>query len=164
MLYSFLSKWKRVRGEGEGASYEVLTVRIAFPSLPFLPFLPSLPFLPFPPFLNSPRPPPNLRTRRLFERADPGPRRNMGTLCVQVVDTILAKLHAQSEQTQSLYSLIRTSPYLVLSELEPVLKTTGQYKALCTLYGNRGEDGKMLEVWAKCVSVLFGWILCLMGC
>ncbi|EIM88955.1 uncharacterized protein STEHIDRAFT_109263 [Stereum hirsutum FP-91666 SS1] len=94
MLAVFLGKWKRVRGEGEGAGFEVLTV----------------------------------------------------------VDTVLAKLHARSEHTPALYALIRTSPYLVLSELEPVFVSTGQYNALCTLYANRGEDGKVLEVWGRLVD------------
>ena len=68
-----------------------------------------------------------------------------------MVDTVLAKLHAQKEETAQLYDLISTSPYLVLDELEPVFKKTGQYNALCTLYLNRGEDQKVLEVWSKYV-------------
>lgn len=41
MLAVFLGKWKRVRGEGEGAGFEVLTVRLSLPVLPSS--LPSTP-------------------------------------------------------------------------------------------------------------------------
>lgn len=67
----------------------------------------------------------------------------------QVVDTVLVKLYAESQETQELYMLIQEPNQVVLLEVEPVLKSTGQYNALCMLYKQQGEDLKLLELWAK---------------
>jgi len=66
----------------------------------------------------------------------------------QVVDTVLVKLYAESQKTQELYTLIQEPNQVVLLEVEPVLKSRGQYKALCMLYEQQGEDLKLLELWA----------------
>lgn len=71
-----------------------------------------------------------------------------------MVDTVLAKIYSEEEKTAELYSLLRSPNCILLSELEPVLIRTGQYNALCILYKERGEDQKLLEVWARCVSFL----------
>ncbi|KAJ7598879.1 hypothetical protein C8J56DRAFT_1157947 [Mycena floridula] len=68
------------------------------------------------------------------------------------VDTVLAKLFAQFEKTKDLYTLIQESNDIVLSELEPVLKKTGQYYALSLLYKQHGEDSKLLEIWSKIID------------
>ncbi|KAI0052121.1 hypothetical protein FA95DRAFT_1602084 [Auriscalpium vulgare] len=69
-----------------------------------------------------------------------------------IVDTVLAKLFARAEKTTDLYGLVNDSNDLELSELEPVLQSTGQYNALCKLYQRRGDDEKLLEVWSKLVD------------
>jgi vacuolar protein sorting-associated protein 3 len=65
------------------------------------------------------------------------------------MDTVLAKIFAESEKTTDLYALIHNSEDISLDEVEPVLKTTGQYNALCMLYRQRGDDLKLLEAWSK---------------
>ncbi|KAK7020572.1 hypothetical protein R3P38DRAFT_2970278 [Favolaschia claudopus] len=69
-----------------------------------------------------------------------------------VVDTVLAKIYAQSEKTRDLYALLQEPHEIVLSEIEPVLKQTGQYNALCMLYKQMGDDEKLLGIWAKLVD------------
>ncbi|KII87677.1 hypothetical protein PLICRDRAFT_54749 [Plicaturopsis crispa FD-325 SS-3] len=69
-----------------------------------------------------------------------------------VVDTVLAKLLSESEKTTDLYNLIQEKNSIVLSEIEPVLKRTGQYNALCMIYRQRGDDEKLLETWSKLVD------------
>ncbi|KAJ7343434.1 hypothetical protein DFH08DRAFT_937969 [Mycena albidolilacea] len=69
-----------------------------------------------------------------------------------VVDTVLAKIYAQAEKTKELYALIQQPHEIVLSEIEPVLKQTGQYNALCMLYKQTGDDENLLQVWAKLVE------------
>ncbi|KAJ7774892.1 hypothetical protein B0H16DRAFT_1508739 [Mycena metata] len=86
------------------------------------------------------------RTRRDIEgkrKADPS---------YPIVDTVLAKIYAQAEKTKELYVLIQEPHSIVLSELEPVLKKTGQYNALCMLYRQAGDDENLLQVWAKLVE------------
>jgi hypothetical protein len=68
---------------------------------------------------------------------------------VQVVDTVLVKLYASLEKTQDLYTLLDEPNHIVLQEVEPVLRRMGQYNALCKLYRERGEEQKLLDVWAK---------------
>ncbi|KAF8212185.1 hypothetical protein K438DRAFT_1957954 [Mycena galopus ATCC 62051] len=69
-----------------------------------------------------------------------------------VVDTVLAKIYAQAEKTKELYALLQDSHEIVLSEIEPVLRQTGQYNALCMLYKQTGDDENLLQVWAKLVE------------
>jgi hypothetical protein len=66
-----------------------------------------------------------------------------------VVDTVIAKLLAEESKTTDLCTLIRGPNHIKLSELEPVLKRTRQFNALCALYEERREDGKLLEAWSK---------------
>jgi len=73
---------------------------------------------------------------------------------VQTVDTVLAKLFARSEKTTDLYALLQEPNDIVLSEVVPVLKETGQYNALCMLYKQRGDDIKLLELWSKFVILI----------
>ncbi|KAJ6547615.1 hypothetical protein B0H19DRAFT_1075416 [Mycena capillaripes] len=69
-----------------------------------------------------------------------------------VVDTVLAKIYAKAEKTKDLYALIQEPHAIVLSEIEPVLKETGQYNALCMLYKQTGDDENLLQVWSKLVE------------
>ncbi|KAG6861142.1 hypothetical protein C0995_003410 [Termitomyces sp. Mi166 len=70
----------------------------------------------------------------------------------QVVDTVLVKLFAELEKTQELYNILLEPHDIVVSEVEPVLKRNGQYNALCMLYRESGDDGKLLDVWSKLVD------------
>ncbi|RDB17168.1 Transforming growth factor-beta receptor-associated protein 1 [Hypsizygus marmoreus] len=69
-----------------------------------------------------------------------------------VVDTVLVKLYANLEKTPELYALLHEPNHVVVSEVESVLKKTGQYNALCILYKDRGDDVKLLDIWAKLVE------------
>ncbi|KAF7294878.1 hypothetical protein MIND_01025700 [Mycena indigotica] len=66
-----------------------------------------------------------------------------------VVDTVLAKIYAQSEKTKELYTLIQEPHSIVLSEVESVFKANGQYNALCMLYQQLGDEERLLQVWSK---------------
>ncbi|KAJ7219323.1 hypothetical protein GGX14DRAFT_591509 [Mycena pura] len=86
------------------------------------------------------------RTRRTVEgkrKADPS---------YQVVDTVLARIYAQAEKTKELYALIQEPHTIVLSELESVLKQTGQYNALCMLHKQAGDDESLLQILAKLIE------------
>lgn len=67
------------------------------------------------------------------------------------MDTVLAKLFAQSEKTTDLYALLQGPNDIVLSEIENILQNSGQYSALCMIYKQRGDDEKLLETWSKYV-------------
>lgn len=69
-----------------------------------------------------------------------------------IVDTVLAKLFARGEKTTDLYALLDESDMIVLPEVEPVLRATGQYSALCKVYSKRGDDAALLEAWSKLVE------------
>jgi hypothetical protein len=71
----------------------------------------------------------------------------------QVVDTVLAKIYAKAEKTKELYALIQEPHAIVLTEMESVLKQTGQYNALCMLYKQTGDDENLLQVWSRYVVV-----------
>ncbi|KAG6819186.1 hypothetical protein H0H93_014532, partial [Arthromyces matolae] len=69
-------------------------------------------------------------------------------LVLEIVDTVLVKLYAQIEKTQELYNLLLEPHNIIISEVEPVLKRNGQYNALCMIYRENGDEGKLLEVWS----------------
>ncbi|OBZ67658.1 Transforming growth factor-beta receptor-associated protein 1 [Grifola frondosa] len=69
-----------------------------------------------------------------------------------ILDTVLAKLHAQANRSADLLALIIGPNNIVLSEIEPVLMQSGRYSALCELYRQCGEDTKLLETWSKLVD------------
>ncbi|KAI9438733.1 hypothetical protein H4582DRAFT_2057353 [Lactarius indigo] len=69
-----------------------------------------------------------------------------------IIDTVLAKLFARGEKTTDLYALLDESDLVVLPEVEPVFRATGQYSALCKMYSKRGDDAALLEVWSKLVE------------
>ncbi|KAF6764428.1 hypothetical protein DFP72DRAFT_871830 [Ephemerocybe angulata] len=71
-----------------------------------------------------------------------------------IIDTVLAKLYARLEKTSDLYDLLLSSNSVVLSEVEDLFKSTGQYNALCILYQKGGDsyDEQLLEVWSKVVE------------
>jgi len=77
-------------------------------------------------------------------------------MCVslQVEDTVLAKLLAQSTNITELHDLLQEANDIVLSEVEPVFRQTGRYRALCMIYQQRREDHKLLDVWSKCIFLL----------
>lgn len=64
---------------------------------------------------------------------------------------MLAKIYAESEKTADLYDLLFSPNYVLLSEVEDVFRTTGQYNALCMMYRRGGAeyDERLLDVWAK---------------
>ncbi|TEB34039.1 hypothetical protein FA13DRAFT_1626310 [Coprinellus micaceus] len=72
----------------------------------------------------------------------------------EIMDTVLAKLYARQEKTSELYDLLLSSNSVVLSEVEDVFKSTGQYNAICIMYQKGGEvnDEKLLEIWSKVVE------------
>jgi hypothetical protein len=72
---------------------------------------------------------------------------------LQIVDTVLAKLFARSERTSDLYALLDESDMVVLPEVEPVFRATGQYNALCKMYSKRGDDVALLEALSKYVPL-----------
>ncbi|KAG5651342.1 hypothetical protein H0H81_009030 [Sphagnurus paluster] len=72
--------------------------------------------------------------------------------CLEVVDTVIAKLYAQHEKTQELYNLFHEPHQISVSEIEPIMKRNGQYNALCMLYTEKGQDTQLLEVWAKLID------------
>ncbi|KAI0000159.1 hypothetical protein BJV74DRAFT_876958 [Russula compacta] len=69
-----------------------------------------------------------------------------------IVDTVLAKLFAQSEKTTDLYALLDESDTIILPEVEPVFRAIGLFGALCKLYSKHGNDAALLEVWSKLVE------------
>ena len=62
---------------------------------------------------------------------------------------MLAKLFARGEKTTDLDALLAESEHIILPEVEPVLRATGLYSALCKVYSKRGHDAELLEVWSK---------------
>ncbi|KAG6896421.1 hypothetical protein C0992_008386 [Termitomyces sp. T32_za158] len=72
-----------------------------------------------------------------------------GGSATQVVDTALVKLYAELEKTQELYNILLEPHNVLISEVEPVLKRNRHYNALCMLYREFGDDGKLLDVWSK---------------
>ena len=68
---------------------------------------------------------------------------------VQIIDTVLVKLMAESEDTQELYSLLESSEDIVVEEVEETLIRTGQYNALLKLYQKRNDVGKLLDIMSK---------------
>ncbi|KDQ09152.1 hypothetical protein BOTBODRAFT_179324 [Botryobasidium botryosum FD-172 SS1] len=67
----------------------------------------------------------------------------------RVVDTVLAKLLADAEDTPELLSLIDSSDYIDVSQLEPLLIQHGQYSALAKIYEKQKEETKLLELWSR---------------
>ena len=65
---------------------------------------------------------------------------------------MLAKILAEEEDTKALYSLIDEQNDIVLSDVEGVLKSNGQYHALCKLYEKAGDQERLLEAWSKYVA------------
>lgn len=65
------------------------------------------------------------------------------------MDTVLAKILAEEGKTADLYTLLQEPNQVVLREIEPVLKRTGKYEALCIIYKSRGDNNKLLDAWAK---------------
>ena len=65
------------------------------------------------------------------------------------MDTVLARLYAESEETTDLLALIDGPNDVVLSEVEPVLVKARRLDALCRLYKSRDEHQKLLEAWSK---------------
>ena len=65
------------------------------------------------------------------------------------MDTVLAKIFAESEDTSALYALIDERNDIVLSDVEEVLKSNGQYYALCKLYEKAGDQEQLLQAWSK---------------
>jgi hypothetical protein len=75
----------------------------------------------------------------------------------KVVDTVLAKLYAQTQKTTELHALLLGDPAhaVVLAEIEGVFRETGQFGALGVVYAQRGAERDVLRVWAKSVCSLF---------
>ena len=91
---------------------------------------------------------------------------------VQVVDTVLAKILAETDSDiRELYTLVDGPNDIVLEEVEETFEKNGQFGALCRLYekANMKElerkggnsklvvgmyEEKLLEAWAKSVASL----------
>ncbi|KAI0641370.1 hypothetical protein C8Q79DRAFT_990403 [Trametes meyenii] len=69
-----------------------------------------------------------------------------------VVDTVLAKLHVNTEKLPELYALIDQPNAIAISEIETVLVGSRHLNALCKLYQQRGDDAKLLDTWSKLVG------------
>lgn len=67
----------------------------------------------------------------------------------EVVDTVLAKLYTTGGETTDLLALIEGPNDIVVEEVENLFAGSHRYDALCKLYRNRGEETKLLNVWAK---------------
>lgn len=66
-----------------------------------------------------------------------------------------AKIFAESEETQELYTLIASSDSINVEEVEETLIRTGQYNALLKIYMKLGRREKLLEIWSKYASFCF---------
>ena len=65
------------------------------------------------------------------------------------MDGALARLYAESGETDALTALVQGSHDIVLAHVEDALSTAGYCKALCALYEQLGEDRKLIEAWSK---------------
>ncbi|PFH45293.1 hypothetical protein AMATHDRAFT_82908 [Amanita thiersii Skay4041] len=66
------------------------------------------------------------------------------------VDTVLVKLYTHFSKQSELNALISDlANSIVLSEVENTLIASGQFDALATIYRQRGEDEKLLDLYAK---------------
>ncbi|EPQ52360.1 hypothetical protein GLOTRDRAFT_140707 [Gloeophyllum trabeum ATCC 11539] len=66
-----------------------------------------------------------------------------------VVDTALLKILAENGDTPELHRMLDGPNDVDLSEVEPILIQSQQFNVLCKLYRQRGEEGKLLDAWAK---------------
>ncbi|KDR79882.1 hypothetical protein GALMADRAFT_61975 [Galerina marginata CBS 339.88] len=71
---------------------------------------------------------------------------------LQAIDTVLVKLYAEFEKTKELYALLQEPNDVSVPEVEPVLQSMGQYNALCVLYKLRGDDLKVIDVFARLID------------
>ncbi|KZT24873.1 hypothetical protein NEOLEDRAFT_1134568 [Neolentinus lepideus HHB14362 ss-1] len=69
-----------------------------------------------------------------------------------VVDTALMKILAENGDTPGLQRMLDSPNDVVLDEVEPILIQSQQLNVLCKLYRQRGEEGKLLDAWAKLVE------------
>ncbi|EJC97726.1 uncharacterized protein FOMMEDRAFT_162532 [Fomitiporia mediterranea MF3/22] len=86
------------------------------------------------------------RTRRLLAR--PGSQPQSASVNA-VVDTVLAKILAETDDTTELYTLVDEANDIVVEEVESTFEKNGQYNALCKLYEKAGNEEKLLEAWSK---------------
>ncbi|KIJ36750.1 hypothetical protein M422DRAFT_178931 [Sphaerobolus stellatus SS14] len=70
----------------------------------------------------------------------------------QIIDTVQAKIFAETEETQELYSLIDSQEHIIVDEVEETLIRNGQYNALLRLHAKRSNKEKLLEIWSKLVD------------
>lgn len=68
---------------------------------------------------------------------------------IQIIDTVLVKLFAESGDTQELHTLLESSEDIVIDEVEETLIRTRQYEALVKIYRKRKDVTKLLELWSK---------------
>ncbi|KIP07261.1 hypothetical protein PHLGIDRAFT_118311, partial [Phlebiopsis gigantea 11061_1 CR5-6] len=89
---------------------------------------------------------------RAFLRKWRGARREGAARANQAVDTVLARLYAESGETAELLALVEGPNDVVLGELEPTLVRGAHFDALCRLYRAHGQDARLLDVWSKLVT------------
>ncbi|KAF9261696.1 hypothetical protein L218DRAFT_930596 [Marasmius fiardii PR-910] len=89
------------------------------------------------------------RTRRKVDSRAHGSNPSKWESSYPVVDTVLAKVFAQLEKTKDLYTLLNEANNVIVAEVEPILRRSGQYNALCMLYKQHGDDDKLLDAWSK---------------
>ncbi|KAF8591308.1 hypothetical protein K439DRAFT_1402474 [Ramaria rubella] len=70
----------------------------------------------------------------------------------EVIDTVLVKLLAESEDTQELYALLESSEDIIIEEVEETLIRTGQYNALFNLHQKANNKDKLLEILSRLVE------------
>jgi Vacuolar sorting protein 39 domain 1 len=75
----------------------------------------------------------------------------------QIIDTVLVKLLAESEDTQELHSLLDSSENIVIEEVEETLIRTRHYTALVKMYQKRNNAIKLLDLWSKYAIRVPGW-------
>ena len=68
------------------------------------------------------------------------------------MDTVLAKVLAESDDTEEMYTLVDGTNDVVIEEVEATFEKNGQYNALCKLYEKAGKEDKLLEAWSKYVT------------
>lgn len=65
------------------------------------------------------------------------------------MDGALARLYAESGETNALNALVQGSHDIVPAHVEDALCASGHCNALCVLYEQYGEDRKLIEAWSK---------------
>jgi hypothetical protein len=66
-----------------------------------------------------------------------------------MIDTVLVRLYAETEQPSELESLLESSSAISINDVEATLIQHKQYSALSKLYEKAKNEAKLLEIWTK---------------